>query len=179
MDVISSLDQTRYMINEIHFRKFFQNLKAVVKLSNNTWSLHYWLGWGIKGNREIYSYNYSKKLSGMIKINRIDSKTSLETKSITERPMKDIECAIMKTYKSVILDGLYTIGMLVFLLLFLPLMNGFRSTGVPAANRRLYGKRNERSRNKKQRIVSIGRKNLLTSIKRCMIWQPRVCHYFN
>jgi len=23
---------------------------------------YYWLGWGIKGNREIYSYNYSKKL---------------------------------------------------------------------------------------------------------------------
>jgi hypothetical protein len=23
---------------------------------------YYWLGWGIKGNREIYSYNYTKKL---------------------------------------------------------------------------------------------------------------------
>ena len=23
---------------------------------------YYWLGWGIKGDREVYSYNYSKKL---------------------------------------------------------------------------------------------------------------------
>ena len=23
---------------------------------------YYWLGWGIKGNREIYAYEYTKKL---------------------------------------------------------------------------------------------------------------------
>ena len=23
---------------------------------------YYWLGWGIKGNREIYAYDYTKKL---------------------------------------------------------------------------------------------------------------------
>ena len=25
-------------------------------------SAYYWLGWGIKGNREIYAYNYVNKL---------------------------------------------------------------------------------------------------------------------
>jgi len=23
---------------------------------------YYWLGWGIKGNRELYAYDYTKKL---------------------------------------------------------------------------------------------------------------------
>ena len=40
--------------------------------------------------------------------------------------------------------------------------------GVLLKNNKIIWHKKQRSRNKKQRIVSIGRKNLLTSIKRCM-----------
>ena len=60
----SSLEgQTRYMINEIHFQKVLPEFEGNGKtVQQYMVPAYYWLGWGIKGNREIYSYNYSKKL---------------------------------------------------------------------------------------------------------------------
>ena len=60
----SSLEgQTRYMINEIHFQKVLPDFEGSGKtVQQYMVPAYYWLGWGIKGNREIYSYNYSKKL---------------------------------------------------------------------------------------------------------------------
>ena len=60
----SSLEgQTRYMINEIHFQKVLPEFEGSGKtVQQYMVPAYYWLGWGIKGNREIYSYNYSKKL---------------------------------------------------------------------------------------------------------------------
>ena len=55
--------QTRYMINEIHFQKVLPEFEGSGKtVQQYMVPAYYWLGWGIKGNREIYSYNYSKKL---------------------------------------------------------------------------------------------------------------------
>jgi len=59
----SSLEgQTRYMINEHSFRK------VLPEFQGGGWPVHqymvpayYWLGWGIKGNREHYAYQYVKK----------------------------------------------------------------------------------------------------------------------
>ena len=60
----SSLEgQTQYMINEIHFQKVLPEFEGSGKtVQQYMIPAYYWLGWGIKGNREIYSYNYSKKL---------------------------------------------------------------------------------------------------------------------
>ena len=60
----SSLEgQTRYMINEIHFQKVLPEFEGNGKTVRQYMvPAFYWLGWGIKGNREVYSYNYSKKL---------------------------------------------------------------------------------------------------------------------
>jgi len=59
----SSLEgQTRYMINENQFQSeldAFQRPHQSVGFYMN--SAYYWLGWGIKGPREQYSYNYLKK----------------------------------------------------------------------------------------------------------------------
>lgn len=60
----STLDcQTRYMINESVFVKTLPNFER------NGYSVAYymnpaykWLGWGVKGKREIYSYQYTNKL---------------------------------------------------------------------------------------------------------------------
>ena len=55
--------QTRYMINESVF------VKNLSKFEENGHSVAYymkpaykWLGWGVKGNRETYSYQYVNKL---------------------------------------------------------------------------------------------------------------------
>jgi hypothetical protein len=59
----SSLEgQTRYMINE----KIFQKNLPMFEGGGQTVSqymvpAYYWLGWGIKGNREVYAYDYTKK----------------------------------------------------------------------------------------------------------------------
>lgn len=60
----SSLEgQTRYMINEYNFQQILPEFEG-----NGQTVKHYmvpaykWLGWGIKGNRELYAYQYSKKL---------------------------------------------------------------------------------------------------------------------
>ena len=55
--------QTRYMINE----NIFQNVLKEFEGSGRTVSqymvpAYYWLGWGIKGYREQYAYEYTKKM---------------------------------------------------------------------------------------------------------------------
>ena len=60
----SSLEgQVRYMVNENQFQKVLPDFEGT------GWTIrqymvpsYYWLGWGIKGNREIYAWDYSKKL---------------------------------------------------------------------------------------------------------------------
>ena len=60
----SSLEgQTRYMINENIFQRYlpmFEGGGQTVK--QYMVPAYYWLGWGIKGHRELYAYEYSKKL---------------------------------------------------------------------------------------------------------------------
>ena len=60
----SSLEgQTRYMINEPIFQKILPDFEGNGKsISQYMVPSYYWLGWGIKGNRELYAYQYSKKL---------------------------------------------------------------------------------------------------------------------
>ena len=60
----SSLEgQVRYMINENQFQKVLPSFEGRENsISQYMVPAYYWLGWGIKGNREYYSYNYSKKL---------------------------------------------------------------------------------------------------------------------
>ena len=60
----SSLEgQVRYMINEDQFQKVLPSFEGRGNsISQYMVPAYYWLGWGIKGNREYYSYNYSKKL---------------------------------------------------------------------------------------------------------------------
>lgn len=60
----SSLEgQTRYMINEVHFQKvlpeFEGNGQTVAQLMSPSYR---WLGWGIKGYRQQYAYQYTKKM---------------------------------------------------------------------------------------------------------------------
>ena len=60
----SSLEgQTRYMINENIFQRYLPEFEG------RGWTVHqymvpayYWLGWGIKGHRETYAYEYTKQL---------------------------------------------------------------------------------------------------------------------
>ena len=61
----SSLEgQTRYMINESVFRRYLPEFEGRGKtVSQYMVPAYYWLGWGIKGNREIYAWDYSKKLT--------------------------------------------------------------------------------------------------------------------
>ena len=54
--------QTRYMINENQFQKY------ITEFQGRGFGIHqymvpsyYWLGWGIKGARETYAYNYVKR----------------------------------------------------------------------------------------------------------------------
>tara|TARA_B100001287_G_scaffold28659_1_gene20550 strand:+ start:110 stop:697 length:588 start_codon:yes stop_codon:yes gene_type:complete len=55
--------QVRYMINENQFQKVLPEFEGRgYSISQYMAPAFYWLGWGIKGNREYYSYNYSKKL---------------------------------------------------------------------------------------------------------------------
>ena len=55
--------QTRYMINEPVFQKYLPMFEGSGEsISQYMVPAYYWLGWGIKGNRETYSYNYYQKL---------------------------------------------------------------------------------------------------------------------
>ena len=55
--------QVRYMINEPIFQKYLPMFEGSGQTVRQYMvPAYYWLGWGIKGNREYYSYNYTKKL---------------------------------------------------------------------------------------------------------------------
>ena len=60
----SSLEgQTRYMINENIFQRYLPMFEGGGQTVRQYMvPAFYWLGWGIKGHREHYSYNYTKKL---------------------------------------------------------------------------------------------------------------------
>ena len=59
----SSLEgQTAYMINEYTFQKYLPEFEGNGrKVDQYMVAAYYWLGWGIKGNREHYAYQYVKK----------------------------------------------------------------------------------------------------------------------
>ena len=60
----SSLEgQTRYMINESVFQRYLPEFEGRGRTVSEYMVPSYrWLGWGIKGNREIYAWDYTKKL---------------------------------------------------------------------------------------------------------------------
>lgn len=60
----SSLEgQTRYMINESVFQRYLPEFEGRGRTVHQYMTpAYYWLGWGIKGNRELYAYDYVKKL---------------------------------------------------------------------------------------------------------------------
>jgi len=60
----SSLEgQTRYMINESVFQRYLPEFEGNGKtVSQYMVPAYYWLGWGIKGYREHYAYDYTKKM---------------------------------------------------------------------------------------------------------------------
>ena len=60
----SSLEgQTRYMINESVFQRYLPEFGGRGKtVQQYMVPAYYWLGWGIKGPRETYAYQYTKKL---------------------------------------------------------------------------------------------------------------------
>jgi len=55
--------QTRYMINESQFQKNLARFRKPGRTIGEYMSPSYsWLGWGVKGPRQRYAYNYAKKL---------------------------------------------------------------------------------------------------------------------
>ena len=60
----SSLEgQTRWMINEPIFQRALPQFEGGGQtVSYYMKPAYYWLGWGIKGNRELYAYDYTKKM---------------------------------------------------------------------------------------------------------------------
>ena len=60
----SSLEgQTAYMINEYTFQKYLPEFEGRGQTVDQYMvAAYYWLGWGIKGARQTYAYNYTKKL---------------------------------------------------------------------------------------------------------------------
>ena len=55
--------QTRYMINENIFQRYLPEFEGSGRTVHQYMvPAYYWLGWGIKGNRELYAYDYAKKL---------------------------------------------------------------------------------------------------------------------
>ena len=60
----SSLEgQVRYLINEPIFQKILPEFEGTGRtVSQYMVPAYYWLGWGIKGNREVYAYDYTKKM---------------------------------------------------------------------------------------------------------------------
>ena len=61
----SSLEgQTNYMINESVFQRYLPEFEGRgYTVSQYMVPAYYWLGWGIKGHREQYAYDYSKRLT--------------------------------------------------------------------------------------------------------------------
>ena len=60
----SSLEgQTAYMINESTFQRYLPEFEGPGRsVDQYMVAAYYWLGWGIKGYRQQYAYNYTKKL---------------------------------------------------------------------------------------------------------------------
>ena len=60
----SSLEgQTRYMINENIFQRYLPMFEGSGQtVSQYMVPAYYWLGWGIKGHRETYAYQYTKRM---------------------------------------------------------------------------------------------------------------------
>jgi len=60
----SSLEgQTAYMINEYTFQKYLPEFEGNgQKVDQYMVAAYYWLGWGVKGYRQQYAYQYTKKL---------------------------------------------------------------------------------------------------------------------
>jgi hypothetical protein len=55
--------QTAYMINESVFQRYLPMFEGNGQtVSQYMVPAYYWLGWGIKGNREVYAYEYTKQL---------------------------------------------------------------------------------------------------------------------
>ena len=55
--------QTRYMINEDIFQRNLPDFEGSGQtVSQYMIPAYYWLGWGIKGKRETYAYDYTTKL---------------------------------------------------------------------------------------------------------------------
>jgi len=63
----SSLEgQTRYMINESVFQRYLPMFEGSGQsVQQYMVPAYYWLGWGIKGKRELYAYDYVNKLKLM------------------------------------------------------------------------------------------------------------------
>ena len=61
----SSLEgQTRYMINEDIFQRYLPEFEGHgLTISQYMRPAYRWLGWGIKGYRETYAYDYHKRLT--------------------------------------------------------------------------------------------------------------------
>ena len=58
--------QTRYMINESVFQRYLPEFEGPGKTVDQYMvPAYYWLGWGIKGNRQLYAYDYVNKLKLM------------------------------------------------------------------------------------------------------------------
>ena len=60
----SSLEgQTAYMINESVFQRYLPEFEGPGKTVDQYMvAAYYWLGWGIKGYRQQYAYQYTKKM---------------------------------------------------------------------------------------------------------------------
>jgi len=60
----SSLEgQTRFMLNETTFQRYLPEFEGNGQsISQYMVGAYYWLGWGIKGYRQQYAYEYAKKL---------------------------------------------------------------------------------------------------------------------
>ena len=60
----SSLEgQTSYMINENIFQRYLPMFEGNGQTVRQYMvPAYYWLGWGIKGNRELYAYDYVKQM---------------------------------------------------------------------------------------------------------------------
>jgi len=61
----SSLEgQVRWMINEPIFQRYLPEFEGRGQtISQYMVPAYYWLGWGIKGNREVYAWDYHAKLN--------------------------------------------------------------------------------------------------------------------
>jgi hypothetical protein len=61
----SSLEgQVRWMINEPIFQRHLPEFEGRGQsISQYMVPAYYWLGWGIKGNREVYAWDYESKLT--------------------------------------------------------------------------------------------------------------------